>query len=104
RSAHFSVALALDPNATGALRKEDLQYRILVELDGGRLISRPMSSKIRIAPGTAFLDIENRGYRGALEIFGNSRNTLTVVNELPLETYMLGVVPNELSPTTFGQL
>ena len=33
-----------------------------------------------------------------------SRNTLTVVNELPLEEYLLGVVPNELSPSTFGQL
>src|SRR5262249_27975071 len=31
-------------------------------------------------------------------------NTLTVVNELPIEQYLLGVVPNELSPATFGQL
>ena len=28
----------------------------------------------------------------------------TVVNELPLEIYLLGVVPNELNPTAFGQL
>src|SRR6185369_852652 len=26
------------------------------------------------------------------------------VNELPMEDYLLGVVPNELSPTTFGEL
>ena len=31
-------------------------------------------------------------------------NTFTVVNELPLEEYLLGVVPNELSPTTFGEI
>ena len=32
------------------------------------------------------------------------RHTLTIVNELPLEEYLRGVVPNELSPTTFGQI
>ena len=37
-------------------------------------------------------------------MFGNSRNTFTVVNELPLEQYLQGVVPNELNPTTFGEL
>ena len=50
------------------------------------------------------LEIDGRAYRGALEVFGNSRNTLTIVNELPLEEYLRGVVPNELSPTTFGQI
>jgi peptidoglycan hydrolase-like amidase len=50
------------------------------------------------------LQINERTYRGTVEVFGNVRNTLTVVNELPLEEYLLGVVPNELSPSTFGQL
>ena len=34
RSATFSSVLALDPAATGPLRKSDLQYRLTVELDG----------------------------------------------------------------------
>ena len=59
---------------------------------------------MRIEPSGAPLEIESRAYRGALEVFGNARHTLTVVNELPLEEYLRGVVPNELSPTTFGQI
>src|SRR6185369_41703 len=50
------------------------------------------------------LEIDTRAYRGAIEVSGNTRRTLTVVNELPLEEYLRGVVPNELSPTTFGQI
>ena len=41
---------------------------------------------------------------GRSKYFGNSRNTFTVVNELPIEDYLLGVVPNELNPVTFGEL
>ncbi len=77
-----------------------------VELDGNRYLVVPIATHIRIQPpsGTARLQVNDRSYRGILEVFGNTRNTLTVVNELPLEEYLLGVVPNELSPSTFGQL
>ena len=104
RSATFASVLALDPNATGALAKADLRYRITAELDGGVVVVIPAGARVRIAPPTSPLEIESRAYRGALEVFGNSRNTLTVVNELPLEQYLLGVVPNELNPTTFDQI
>jgi stage II sporulation protein D len=43
-------------------------------------------------------------YRGRIEVFANSRGTLTVVNVVPLEDYVRGVVPNELSPGGFPQL
>jgi stage II sporulation protein D len=36
-------------------------------------------------------------YRGKIEVFVNSRGSLTVVNVVPLEDYLLGVVPAELS-------
>jgi stage II sporulation protein D len=104
RSATFASALALDPNATGTLAKADLRYRITAELDGGVVVVIPADARARIEPPASPLEIEGRAYRGALEVFGNSRNTLTVVNELPLETYLLGVVPNELNPTTFDQI
>jgi stage II sporulation protein D len=39
-----------------------------------------------------------RPYRGRIEVFTNSRGSLTVVNELGLEDYVRGVVANELSP------
>lgn len=42
--------------------------------------------------------LNDKPYRGQLEVFANPRGTLTVVNVLPLEDYVRGVVPNELSP------
>ncbi|MBA2380339.1 MAG: SpoIID/LytB domain-containing protein [Blastocatellia bacterium] len=41
--------------------------------------------------------LNGTAYRGRLEVFVNSRGTLSVVNEVPLEDYLLGVVPAELS-------
>ena len=105
RTAKFTMVLALDPAAAGAVTKADLQYRILVELDGGKLIVLARNSKVRVnVPGDVPIEFDNRTYRGTIEVFGNVRNTFTVVDELPLEQYLLGVVPNELSPTTFGQI
>ena len=106
RTAKFSMILAVDSSATNqSVNRSDLQYRVLVEIDGGRILVIPKASKIRIEPQNSVpIEVENRAYRGAIEVFGNTRNSFTVVNELPVEDYLLGVVPNELSPTTFGQL
>lgn len=105
RSAKFTMVLSVDPAALNrVLTRTDLQYRAIVELDGGKLLVLPKPAKIRIEPTGAPFEIENRSYRGAVEVFGNSRNTFTVVNELPMEEYLLGVVPNELPPATFGQI
>ncbi|MCA1817217.1 MAG: SpoIID/LytB domain-containing protein [Acidobacteria bacterium] len=41
-------------------------------------------------------------YRGRIEVFSNLTGSLTVVNVLPLEDYVRGVVPNELSPAGYG--
>jgi len=43
-------------------------------------------------------------YRGVLEVQATPNGTLTVINVLNLEDYVRGVVPNELSPTSFPQL
>ncbi len=40
--------------------------------------------------------LNGKAYRGRLEVFVNSHGTLTVVNAVPLEEYLLGVVPSEL--------
>jgi peptidoglycan hydrolase-like amidase len=105
RSATFTMALALGSGApAGALKKSDLQRRLIVELEGDVLLVMPPGTKARIVPSGAPIEIEGRPYRGTVEVFGNARNTLTVVNELPIEQYLLGVVPNELSPATFGQI
>jgi stage II sporulation protein D len=104
RTATFALVLAVDPNKSGPIGAADMHYRLTVTLDNGATIVMPSGGRVRIEPSVAPLGIDTRAYRGALEVFGNARRTLTVVNELPLETYLLGVVPNELSPATFGQL
>ena len=43
-------------------------------------------------------------YRGRLEVFANTKGTLTVVNVISLEDYVRGVVPNELSPGGWPEL
>ena len=40
--------------------------------------------------------LNGKAYRGKIEIFVNARGSLTVVNVVPLEEYLLGVVPAEL--------
>jgi stage II sporulation protein D len=104
KSAAFASVLAIDPNATGPIAKTDLRYRVTVELDGGVVVVMAPGARVRIEPPGSPLEIEGRAYHGALEVFSNARHTLTVVNELPLEEYLRGVVPNELSPATFGQI
>ena len=104
RSATFASTLAVDPKTSGPIPAADLQYRVTVRLDDGVVIVMPAGARVRIEPPVFPLEIETRAYRGALEIFGNTRRTLTVVNELPLEEYLRGVVPNELSPAAFGEL
>ena len=104
RSAAFASVLAVDANSSGPVAAANLQYRVTVTLDDGTVVVVPPSARTRIEPAAALLEIDTRAYRGALEVFGNSRRTLTVVNELPLETYLRGVVPNELNPAAFGQL
>jgi stage II sporulation protein D len=104
RSATFTNVLAVDAAVTGAQKKSDLQRRISVELDGDTLLVLPAAAHVRVEPAGTPLEIDTRAYRGAIEVFANSRHTLTVVNELPIEAYLRGVVPNELSPTTFGQV
>lgn len=47
------------------------------------------------------LKFNEKAYRGRLEVFANTRGTLTVVNIVGLEDYVRGVVPNELSPGGF---
>src|SRR5256886_10095578 len=106
RTAKFTIVVALAPaTANRVLTRSDLQYRAIVEIDGDRILLVPKNEKVRIdSVGDGGIEVDNRSYRGSIEVFGNSRNTFTVVNELPVEDYLLGVVPNELSPTTFGEL
>ncbi|OYT73617.1 MAG: hypothetical protein CFK52_01475 [Chloracidobacterium sp. CP2_5A] len=71
------------------------------------------ASLLRGAPSCAFVALDEdraplqfggQAYRGRIEVFLNRRGRLTVVNVAPIEAYLRGVVPNELSPTVFSNL
>ena len=52
---------------------------------------------IKIKPGSDkdFVATKGRWYRGELIVYNFNRK-LTIINVLPLETYLLGVVPSEM--------
>jgi peptidoglycan hydrolase-like amidase len=58
---------------------------------------------LRAAAGGS-IAVEGRRYRGAVAVFLNDRGRLNVVNELPLEQYLRGVVPSELGPNRYPHL
>ena len=49
-----------------------------------------------------FSDGTSYQYEGILELERRGENSFSIINELPLERYLLGVVPNEM-PVSFGQ-
>lgn len=49
-----------------------------------------------INEGAVPVRYNGKAYRGKIEVFVNARGSLTVVNVVPLEEYLLGVVPSEL--------
>ena len=105
RRAEVSIVIALG-QGEGPFSRDDLETRIAVETDDRRVFLRPMDAAtvISVGPGDAPLRVDGGAYRGDLEVRGTSRGLLTLINELPLETYLLGVVPNELGPDAFPEL
>ncbi len=56
------------------------------------------SQKIRIKPNDKFLKVGKRVYRGTLELYPSLRNNgIYVINILPLEDYLKGVIRMEIS-------
>ncbi len=50
------------------------------------------------------LSVDATPYRGVVEVVPAEGATITVVNVVPLEEYLRGVVPNELAPEAFPQI
>jgi stage II sporulation protein D len=56
------------------------------------------------APEGGGIPVAGHRYRGRILLYLNDRGTLNVVNELPLEDYLRGVVPRELGPEAYPEL
>lgn len=71
---------------------------------GRNLVESRAPLVIESATDGPAITLGGKSYRGRLEVSLNPANKLTVVNVLPLEEYLRGVVPQELSPTGFPAL
>lgn len=63
---------------------------------------KPM--KPDVASGLASLRAGNRDYRGTIHFIINSRGRINVVNVLPLEQYLRGVVPMEMAGSAYSDI
>ncbi len=110
------IRVVLDDSSTSARIKGELQWstasealhssqnpgevstsggRLQLKLDGksftsARLIARPQQGYVQYA---------GQGFRGHLELFVGQNGRIVVLNVLPLEEYLYGVVPAEMSPS-----
>ncbi len=60
----------------------------------------PAGDTLEIRPERGTLRWNGKSWRGGLRVFLNTRGKLTLVDRLPLETYLLGVVPAEIGGLT----
>lgn len=51
-----------------------------------------------------FVRLGNKDYRGEIHLMLNQRGRINVINALPMEEYLRGVVPLELSPGSFPEI
>jgi stage II sporulation protein D len=61
-------------------------------------------ARVQPADAGAQLVVDTMPYRGVVEVLPAEEARITVVNVVPLEAYLRGVVPNELAPEAFPQI
>ncbi len=79
-------------DATGQIRKLKPGTRTLA---ASRQLLKGLKSPLRFDPGVAPLQLDGAGYRGSLVVH-RAGSGLTVVNHVPLDRYLRGVVPWEM--------
>lgn len=67
-------------------------------IDGGKSMKSDVRSTL------ASLRVGNKDYRGTIHFIVNPRGRINVVNVLPLEQYLRGVVPMEMSATAYAEI
>ncbi len=72
--------------------------------DESTTIARAKTTKSDVTSTLASLRVGNRDYRGTIHFIANARGRINVVNVLPLEQYLRGVVPMEISATAYAEI
>lgn len=75
-----------------------LTLPLLVRVDQGRLQMPGASARLVRVAGAGMVKVNGKSYRGVIELSLQS-GRLLVVNELPLEQYLVGVINSEISST-----
>jgi stage II sporulation protein D len=79
--------------------------RTTLTLTGADGLSLSSRAGFQVLPGNdaAFLRAGGKAYRGSFDVFPNKSKSITLVNQLPMEDYLPGVVPAEMSPSHFPE-
>jgi stage II sporulation protein D len=64
----------------------------------------PAGRLVFASSGDGLVTVDGRAYRGVVEVAVTASGRLAVINELNLEQYLRGVVPEELGPAAFPEL
>lgn len=62
------------------------------------------SMKPEVTPALLALRVANRDYRGTIHFIINSHGRINVINVLPLEQYLRGVVPMEMAGSAYSDI
>jgi stage II sporulation protein D len=74
----------------------------VINSDGAERLAVNEGSGLRLLPEDgSLLELDSRQYHGWMDIFINPVGVPVAVNEVKIEEYLKGVVPNELSPALF---
>jgi stage II sporulation protein D len=111
-NASFSVRTAFKNKAIAdGVAQSDAYWRLITITEGQASIEVTLPTGTVSVPGAVtvaaqdgMISLNGRRYRGTGEVRFNSQGTLALVNELPLEQYLYGVVPRELPPNPYGLL
>lgn len=88
------------PRPTGAEFASEIT---LVDDEGAS--AEVMGESVLVVPVSADeIRIGGSPYRGAARLFINSRGLLNIINELNVEHYVQGVIPNEMGPRQYDEL
>lgn len=68
----------------------------LMKLDGKPLKAARVLARLEKAQEGAGIEVNRKRYRGDIELFLPDKAGITVVNTLPMEAYLYGIVPGEM--------
>lgn len=74
----------------------------LIAIDGDFDVAEVASGRARILPANGEpLEVDGTPYRGVIEVFVGGNGLLSVVDEVDLEAYVRGVLPEEMGPEVY---